>query len=176
MASVMANITINLWYLYPYLNHNTWTETWRKFTVEQEQNLFPKYRLIKVLKDTLSHQSGRSCFWAVAKCVYWLRWTSWHFTNNYTLSEPVSQWDHHSNPRDSPQSNMEDELVLICVLLKKKLENRIKLLNYMTFIASRYLTTVYLDFSLKNKILKVVFSPKSANVDFSLFVYIHRSS
>ena len=71
---------------------------------------------------------------------------------------------------------MEDELVLIVMLLKKKLENRIKLLNYMCFIASRYLTTVYLQFSLKNKNLKLVFSPKSANIIRFLCLHLaHRS-
>ena len=61
---------------------------------------------LTVIKIQRLAVNGRSCFCSVAKWNYWLCWTSWLFTNNYTLSRTVNQWYHHSNTRDSSESSI----------------------------------------------------------------------
>ena len=46
-------------------------------------------------------------------------------------------------------SKMEDELVVLLIILKKKLELRLYMLHYLSFIASRYRTVISCNLSLK---------------------------
>ena len=63
-------------------------------------------------------------------------------------------------------------MVLLLLLIKIR-QNREKLLNFMLFIASRYLINVNLYFSLKNKKFKAVkMSENTVLCQSSLFVYI----
>ena len=49
---------------------------------------------------------------------------------------------------------MEDDIILILLLLKRKLQNLILMLNYLTFIASRYKLNVNVHILMKIKILR----------------------
>ena len=120
------------------------------FSLAQSVTIFVQnpaiiFSVILSFDSNIDFNNGGICFYLQTRWTSRLRWTTWPFTNKCTRGEAVNQnWLSLATG-----SKMEDELVILQILLKKKLELRLYMLHYLSFIASRYKTGISCYFSLK---------------------------
>ena len=97
------------------------------FRISKLQNFIEKSKKVELLNTMDVFVSGsRVLYFQVDEELHWI---SWHFTNKHMRGElSIKNWLPLATG-----SNMEDEMILILLLLKKRLQNLIFLMNYLIF-------------------------------------------